>query len=271
MNCSFCFRNKASDNYKIKNLQNYKKIVDKLSKLNIFNSINFAGGEPTLFEELPSLLQHSKNKGFSNSLITNGWKIATKIDFCKKMLKHLDVLGLSIDSLNDQINLNSGRNVLNKTLSLSNLIDVWNIIQQINKNIKFKINTVVSSFNKNDNSLLQLLKTNIVINRWKFLCANNLTHKKQTYEITDKEFKKFINQFKNVNNIVVEQNGSMLNSYIMVNGLGNICCNTENKNFINIFSSTVEDVCNFIENNLDKSEYYKRYKNNLVKDKLIYE
>lgn len=97
MNCSFCFRNKTGDNYKIKNLKNYEKIVDKLCELNIFNWINFAGGEPTLFKELPNLLQYSKNKGFNNSLITNGWKIATDKNFFKDILKNLDVLGLSID------------------------------------------------------------------------------------------------------------------------------------------------------------------------------
>lgn len=263
MNCSYCFRNKASDNYKIKNLNNYKKIIDKLIELKIFDSINFAGGEPTLFKELPILLGYSKNKGFSNSLITNGWVIATQTNFLKEILSNIDVLGLSIDSLNNQVNLNSGRNFLKQSLTLKNLTDIYDcVVQSANKNIKFKINTVVSSFNKDDNSLLQI-PNNICVDRWKFLNVHNFKKEKQSFEVTDEDFNKFVNQFAKIDNIrkiVVEPKGSMLNSYIMVDGLGNICCNTTNKKIINILSSTNEEICKFIENNLDVNEYCKRYK-----------
>lgn len=261
MHCNFCFRNKK-ENYYPQNLITYKNILKKLSELNLFKYVNFAGGEPSLFKDLNKLLDFSKKLGFSNSIITNGYFFANNINIFLETLKFIDCFGLSLDSLNENVNLSVGRCVKDKVLTLDDFIKLNKL--SIKNNVEFKLNTVVGKWNIHDDSLLSITKTNALINKWKFLCVHSNNEK---IKVSDEEFNLFVERIKSSwffskVKFVLEKNNSMLDSYIMVDGLGKMYCNQINKSkYINIFKSSNE-VINFIKENLDINNYELRYISN---------
>lgn len=262
MHCFFCYRDK-SKNFNIRTFDQYKKIIDRLYELG-FRQINFAGGEPTLFNELDKLLKYSQELGIVNSIISNGF-IEDKNQLEKnveKILDYVDVYGLSIDSLDEQININSGRTSVKK--ECVNLDDIFRIYTCTkNKNKKFKINTVVNNLNKNDKSLLKIFDKDIKIYRWKIMRVHPSPNVNiQKNYVTDEEFLNFVNMIKSkFPNVCVEDENDMINSYIMIDGDGNLSVDstTKTSNKINIFESTDLDIVNFLKNNLDEQKYSKRY------------
>ncbi|MDE5952846.1 MAG: hypothetical protein K2G48_01885, partial [Malacoplasma sp.] len=119
---------------------------------------------------------------------------------------------------------------------------------------------VCSKFNKDDDSLIQILKSNIIVDRWKFLSVH--TNKN---EIKNKNFELFIKSFKEyeptkIKEIVIEKDGSMTNSYIMINGLGDISCYATNNKKVNIFKNTKEEIEKYLKENLDNQNYFNRYR-----------
>ncbi|MDE5841505.1 MAG: viperin family antiviral radical SAM protein [Malacoplasma sp.] len=264
MRCSYCFRDKKCDNFSIRNISEYKKIIEKLKELNLFNEINFAGGEPTIMKNLPDLLRFSKENNFENSIITNGYIISENEIYLEKILKDINTLGISIDSLDENINKQIGRFVKKESnlefLTIEKIKTIYKKIKKSNQPVKLKINTVCSCFNKEDNSLIQILKNNIIVDRWKFLSVH--TNKS---EIKNKNFNLFIENFKkyeptNIKEIVVEKDGSMARSYIMINGLGDISCYATNNIKVNVFTNTKEEIEKYLKENLDNQNYFSRYR-----------
>ncbi len=264
MRCSYCFRDKKCDNFNIRNINEYKKIIEKIKELNLFNEINFAGGEPTIMKDLPGLIKFSKENNFENSIITNGYEISKNEIFLEEILKNINTLGISIDSLDKNINKQIGRFVKNNInlefLTIEKIKTIYKKIKESEQLVKFKINTVCSKFNKDDDSLIQILKSNIIVDRWKFLSVH--TNKN---EIKNKNFELFIKSFKEyeptkIKEIVIEKEGSMTNSYIMINGLGDISCYATNSKKVNIFENTKEEIERYLKKNLDNQNYFNRYR-----------
>ncbi|MDE6429273.1 MAG: hypothetical protein K2K18_02035, partial [Malacoplasma sp.] len=104
------------------------------------------------------------------------------------------------------------------------------------------------------------IKNNIIVDRWKFLSVH--TNKS---EIKNKNFNLFIENFKkyeptNIKEIVVEKDGSMASSYIMINGLGDISCYATNNIKVNVFTNTKEEIEKYLKENLDNQNYFSRYR-----------
>lgn len=73
------------------------------------------------------MIKLAKNYGLTTSVVTNGTKITE--DFLIEMQPYLDWIALSVDSLNDDVNLQSGRAIIGKkVLSLQSYEDLVNII-----------------------------------------------------------------------------------------------------------------------------------------------
>ena len=115
-----------------------------------FKKITFAGGEPTLCPWISELVKEAKKQGLTTMLVTNGTKLNE--DFLSANQGYLDWIILSVDSLDDNANLVSGRAIAGKrTLSVK---DYKNTIDNINKyNYRLKINTVVHQFNYKESML----------------------------------------------------------------------------------------------------------------------
>ncbi len=140
--CKYCFaRFTDIDGYPMLHEEESINLIKQLADSRYFDKINFAGGEPLLVPHLPNLIKCAKECGLRTSVVTNGSKLNPEI--VKQMAKYLDILTISIDSLNTETNAKIGNFISLDKLPL--------IIETIHKeNINLKINTVVSSFNKEE-------------------------------------------------------------------------------------------------------------------------
>jgi radical SAM protein with 4Fe4S-binding SPASM domain len=75
-NCVHCY---AGGPHKTDELttEQWKTVIDRLHGIGIF-TLTFTGGEPTLREDLPDLLQYAQNKGMVTGLVTNGRRLRDK-------------------------------------------------------------------------------------------------------------------------------------------------------------------------------------------------
>jgi len=192
--------------------------------------ITFAGGEPTLCPWLYDLIAIAKSYNKTTMIVTNGSKINNEwINIYEKVL---DWITLSIDSINDNVNIYSGRAITGKKpISEKSYLAICNNIMK--SKIRLKINTVVSAINKNENLSRFINKANP--KRWKILQAlpikgqNDLCISRFT--ISDSEFQNYV-QSQKVNQqviIVTESNDDMTNSYLMIDPAGRFYQNTNSR------------------------------------------
>ena len=228
--CKYCFAQ-------------FKEIRPNLSKKHCFKiikvlsesgtkKISFAGGEPTLSPFLGDLLIYSKKLGLTNSLISNGTGINDL--FAKKYEKYLDWIGLSIDSGIEMVNdlLGRGRNLVGKIIDKA--------IKISESSIKLKINTVVNRLNFQED--LSWLIEKIKPQRWKVFqileIKNQAQQELSKLLISNSEFKFFVERHQFLKPIV-ENNNTMLESYLMIDPCGRFYQNTGN---IYIFSRPILEV-----------------------------
>ncbi len=190
-----------------------------------FEKINFAGGEPTLCKWLPDLVKYAKSLNLKTSIVTNGWHILNNKDYLKNFEGTLDIIGLSIDSLDSVTNIKSGRAHLgNEVIKQEDYKLIANLIK--NENIFLKINTVVSKINHKE--IINYFINEISPNRWKILQMLPVIGQNDKYvsdfKITDEEFGLFLsNNLENLNpkiKIVYENNNIITGSYIMIDPSG---------------------------------------------------
>lgn len=220
MQCKFCYATfndievKASD----KSIERNKSIIAKLAEYD-FEKITFAGGEPTLRSDLPELVQYAKTLGLVTCVVTNGTKLLDK-RYAEALYTDLDWLALSIDSVNDEINLKSGRAMKAGQLTLSQA-DAHNIIQVAKTHhVRTKVNTVVSAFNVDDNMAGFIVEA--APERWKVLQALPVGGQNDAYrgqfEITNEAFQAYLERHRHAcqGHLVPESNGDIIGSYIMI-------------------------------------------------------
>ena len=95
-NCIHCYAGGPHETAEL-NTNQWKEVIDRLSQIGIF-ILTFTGGEPTLREDLPELLQYAQNKGMVTGLITNGRKLKDK-EYVKTLEKAgLDFVQVTLES-----------------------------------------------------------------------------------------------------------------------------------------------------------------------------
>lgn len=264
MNCSFCFRN--NNNNKTLSLNEYKEMIDRIYELNLFDYINFAGGEPTLYPNIVELIRYAKNKCFKTSIITNGYMLLNSNKLLEEILQVIDCFGISIDSLDNNINHKIKRVVGGKTLTKEDLLQIYEKVREYSR-VDFKINTVVSKYNLCDKSLIDFLVEYPYINvdRWKFFKVQPKEGANcEEFNISEEEYNSFTRRFeaynKRLTNKVEERSGEMIDSYLMLDVNGNLSTDTTktNSKSIQIVNSTIEQIKQFIEENLNYESYDKR-------------
>jgi len=181
--------------------------------------LNFAGGEPFLYSEfLGNLCEFAKEelKLECVSIVSNGSKIKER--WIKKFGKYVDILAISCDSSNEQTNIKIGRG---KGRHIAQLKNVRNWCSQ--HSIKFKMNTVVNSFNWEEDmhELIQELGPC----RWKVFQVlllkgendgNDALRDATQFLITDQQFQSFVGKHSDINCMVPESNLKMKNSYLIL-------------------------------------------------------
>ena len=248
--CKYCFAH--FDGKRDLPIKTWQKIIDDIKSASNVSAINFAGGEPVLYNNFPALVDYAKKCGFTVSLISNGSLLLNEKLAPLDMLKKLDIIGISADSFDEKILINLGCcDSAFKVLSKEKLLDVIDRVKSVNPTIKIKLNTVVSELNKNEQ--LTEIENKIKIDRWKFLKAKPFENKNFSNKnliISDAEFENFVARNQRRKGKVVFESTTQ-RSYIIIDNVGNLLDN---------FGDDYEIVGNILEENF--SEVFSRYKFN---------
>ncbi|MFW5658642.1 MAG: viperin family antiviral radical SAM protein [Bacteroidota bacterium] len=195
-----------------------------------FYKINFVGGEPTLCPWLGDYLKLAKQLGLRTSIVTNGSRMTP--EYTNAILPCLDQVGLSLDSLDPDINRSIGRVGKGKAPQLQPafFLRLANQIRQ--HGVHLKINTVVCRDNVDDTSLRAFVDK-VQPDRWKRFQVLRIEeengHNFDDYAITKAEYQIWLerNQPTNPYTICVdEDNDLMRGSYVMMNPEGRLFSNT---------------------------------------------
>lgn len=232
MKCGFCFAtfndiaNRELPNSNLL-LQKSYLIIDELAKSG-FKKINFAGGEPLLYKQLPNIIKHAKECGLATSIITNGSLLNRT--FLDKTAKHTDWIGVSIDSVNRSTNFKIGRFIQNgKPFHLEDYVEIIKLIN--NYGIKSKVNTVVNAYNFNET--LDELFDIVTPLRWKVFQTLKVAGQNDAlidnFLIDSSQYQLFIDNQKYKDLLIAEDNELMTGSYIMIDPKGRFFDDTKGK------------------------------------------
>jgi radical SAM protein with 4Fe4S-binding SPASM domain len=100
-NCIHCYAGGPHETPEL-NTSQWKKIIDRLGEIGVF-IVTFTGGEPTLREDLPELLQYAQNNGMVTGLITNGRKMKDQKYVQTLEQAGLDFVQVTLESHKPQI------------------------------------------------------------------------------------------------------------------------------------------------------------------------
>jgi len=179
--------------------------------------LNFAGGEPLLHAgQMPELVRFAHEIGFNTSLITNGSRLTA--DLLNELAPYMSWLGLSLDSTDTQVNKSIGRmGRRGNQLDVTRLAKDIKAARDAHPALKLKVNTVVNDANVHENfsGLVRMLSPE----KWKILRMLPVVNR--NLEINDLMFAEFVMRHKAFQKISrVENNSEMLESYIMIDPLG---------------------------------------------------
>lgn len=207
------------------------RIIEEIVKFG-FKKITFVGGEPTLCPWLFELIKKAKELGLTTMIVTNGSNLTQ--EFLTKSKKYLDWVTISIDSIIEETNVNTGRAVPGKgAIKFEEYKSIFDLLKEFN--YKIKINTVASS--KNITEDLTRIIHYAQPKRWKIfqvlpIKGQNDKHIEEL-TITDREFQSFIEkQKRNIKGntiIVTERNDEMRGSYAMIDPAGRFFDNINEK------------------------------------------
>lgn len=229
MRCKFCFATFQDVKQQILPKghlpkENALEVVEKLAQFG-FGKITFAGGEPTLCPWLPELIAKAKLLGLTTMIVTNGTRLSQQ--YLRNIAENLDWVALSVDSLNSEINISSGRAITGKkVIDQQTYLELTDRIKAFN--IKLKINTVVHSqnFNEDMNDFIYQVKPV----RWKVLqvlpIAGQNSLSVDPFLISEDQFEHFLKNHKNQLSLIPESNQDIKGSYVMVDPAGRFFQNT---------------------------------------------
>lgn len=211
-NCKYCHR---FLNVNDLDYENNERILKNLIHEGI-KEITWTGGEALLYPNVVPLMKLAKENGIKNKLITNGLLLAQS-NHKEEICDNLDYLVLSIDSIDNQTNLELGRGINH----YKNIKEVLDYVKD--KDLKLNINTVVSKENINQLDDLGNFLNNYKINTWKFFkfmpLRETAEKNKNLFEITDAEFdakKGVFKKFDNISNISYKKEKELEESILIV-------------------------------------------------------
>ena len=181
-NCVYCFRSLSSINNFT--LEEHLQILDKIISFGT-EQITWSGGEALLVPHATELIKYAKAKGIYNKITTNG-KLLTP-EKIEELKPYVDLVALSIDSLQDETNIALGRGIEHKKTVMHRINTL------IEKGIKVDVNTVVMRQNLADlDEMGAFFKENPLSGKWKLMTFFPVREKalqnKDRLEIADELF-----------------------------------------------------------------------------------
>ena len=259
MHCEYCFTKFGNSMHtdhrgKIDSLKMVRELAEEG-----FHKISFSGGEPTMCEWFPELVEEAKKCGLTTMLTTNGTNLSN--EYLEQLRGHLDWVSLSIDSLSADKNKKCGRFTTERVPDAAFYSNLAKMIKH--KKFRLKINTVVSRINYNDD--MKTFITDLSPERWKIFQVLPIEGiNKQDFDrylITEDEFGKFvsINDIHNKTfDIVIENNELMLGSYLMITPDGRFFDNSNGFYEYSSFISEVGIKAALSQINIDHKKFFGR-------------
>ncbi len=221
MRCKFCFADFRD--CREASLSQHKGIIRAIASARplpggMTRRINFVGGEPTVNPLLGELVAEAINCGLRASMVTNGYMLARSAAL-PDYVRHLELVGVSIDSLNGLTNLRNGRAVNGQTVSAEEWFGLFDKLTTLG--VKIKINTVVGDFNCHENLSAFILKAKPNLLRWKVLQAMPVEGQNcdsldmWDQGVTADRFNEFVKRHRHAEP-VVESESLMRGSYVMI-------------------------------------------------------
>lgn len=226
-NCEFCYvQNLSSETKDLGRIHNILQTLQSTKNDHLdIQKINFVGGEPFLHPYFYEMLKMADDMGFVTSIVTNGSFINE--GNMPKIADYTDWIGLSVDSVSDEIEATLGRG---RGEHVSHCIDVAELVHEYG--LKLKLNTTVTSltFNEDWHQLVDQMNPH----RWKIFqmlhikgqndsCINELS-------ITDEQFVSFRQRHQDIRlrgNVTptFESNDDMIGSYLILGPSGEVISN----------------------------------------------
>ncbi|CAB9501017.1 Radical S-adenosyl methionine domain-containing protein 2 [Seminavis robusta] len=228
--CQFCFHTmKTSHHLPLDQAQEGLRLLQQAGT----EKINFAGGEPFILPlQLGELCKTaSQELGMAVSIISNGSLISE--EWMAYYGQYVDVLGVSVDSFCDETNAKIGRGETintkdsNKQIKKNQHVDrILKVREMCDKhNIRFKMNTVVNSYNWEEDMIDQVRQLDPC--RWKvfqvlLLDQENMGNEQSLRDarplvVSDDQFQSFVQRHQpHFPQLVPEDNSAMQNSYLLL-------------------------------------------------------
>lgn len=183
-----------------------------------FNCIrlNLVGGEPLLYKaQTMQIIRAAREQGLALSMVTNGSLLDD--EWCEVIARDFKGIGISIDSVSGQTNLDIGRHAKNQLIPSEQVVRRIQAIRAKNQNIYIKINTVVNQLNYQENMADFIAK--VAPDKWKIF--KMLPMVTDDLSIDDTQFQQFLDRHQAFHHLICsENNDEMVDSYLMIDPWG---------------------------------------------------